>query len=48
MVPSVEVMVAPVRLISGQNLETENLPPMAPRLPKTGVPTTAVAMALKW
>ena len=48
MVPSVEVMVAPTRFISGQNCDTEKRRWMAPRPPNTKVPTTTVVRALKW
>ena len=47
MVPSVEVIVAPVRFISGQKLETEKRRSMAARPPKSRAPTTAVVRALK-
>ena len=40
--------VAPVRLISGQNLDTENRRSIAARPPYTSGPSTAVTMALKW
>ncbi len=44
--PSVEVIVAAVRFISGQKLDTENLPEMALLPPYTRGPSTAVTMAL--
>src|SRR2546423_15203377 len=47
-VPRVEVMVAPVRFISGQKLDTENLRSIAPRPPKIRGPITAVTSAVKW
>ena len=47
-VPSVDVMVAPVRFISGQKLDTENFRSIAPRPPKIRGPITAVTSALKW
>src|SRR4029453_4120094 len=48
MVPRVEVTVAPVRFISGQNSDTENRRWIAARPPYTSGPSTAVTMAFKW
>ncbi len=45
-VPSVDVMVAPTRFISGQKFDTENRRSIALRPPNTSAPSTAVTSAL--
>ncbi len=46
--PSSEAIVAPVRLISGQNPDTENRRDSAARPPVSSVPVSMQEMALKW
>ena len=46
--PSIDTMVAPVRLISGQKLLTEKRRSIAALPPVSNVPTTQIEIALKW
>ena len=46
--PSIDTIVAPVRLISGQKLLTENFRSITALPPASNVPTTAIEIALKW